>query len=257
MAPDGNGGIYNALKRSGSIDDMIKRGVEFLHIYGIDNVLTKSLDPIFLGICIEKGVQCGNKVVWRANASEKVGVTVMNQEKMCIIEYSEIPSAMRDAVDSSGKLLFGAANICNHFLSLDFIINKVLPNLGSTYHSASKKIPYMDPISRETIVPSHNNGVKLEMFIFDVFPLADKWVVVEAARSEEFSPVKNEPGNAQDSPDTALQAISAQGKRWLEAVGAVVHGDGVCEISPLVSYGGEGLEKYKGVVLDTPVYLDS
>ena len=44
---------------------------EHLHIYGIDNILTKSLDPLFLGICIKNNVECGNKVIWRANKNEK------------------------------------------------------------------------------------------------------------------------------------------------------------------------------------------
>ena len=54
---------------------MTKRGIEHLHIYGIDNVLTRSLDPAFLGVCISNNAECGNKVVWRASKAEKVGVT--------------------------------------------------------------------------------------------------------------------------------------------------------------------------------------
>ena len=46
LAPDGNGGIYNALKKTGAFHDICTRKIEYLHIYGIDNVLTKSLDPV-------------------------------------------------------------------------------------------------------------------------------------------------------------------------------------------------------------------
>ena len=74
MAPDGNGGLYNALRKSGAFEDMKTRGVKHLHIYGIDNVLTKSADPAFVGCCIARDSDVGNKVVWRASASEKVGV---------------------------------------------------------------------------------------------------------------------------------------------------------------------------------------
>jgi len=49
LAPDGNGGIYHAMKSTGALDDMIARGVEYLHVFGIDNVLTKSADPGFIG----------------------------------------------------------------------------------------------------------------------------------------------------------------------------------------------------------------
>lgn len=247
LAPDGNGGLYKALQHSGSLADMNRRGVQHLHIYGIDNVMTKSLDPLFLGICLAQDVECGNKVVWRASKAEKVGVTADLAGKMHILEYSEIPASLAETEDDEGKLLFGAANICNHYVQVAFLQNTVLPSLSSTYHIAKKKIPYYDPVSQKTVVPTFVNGVKLEMFIFDVFPLATRWTVVEVLREDEFAPVKNEPGNIADSPDTARQLISQQAVRWLKAAGAVLDNkdssaDGqLYEISPLLSYEGEGL----------------
>ena len=132
-------GIYNALKRSGALDDMINRGIEHLHVYGIDNVLTKSLDPAFLGVCIANKVECGNKVVWRANKGEKVGVSVSIDGRMSVLEYSEIPTNLAEAADSDGKLIFGAANICNHYMTVEFLLKKVLPTLSNSYHLATKK----------------------------------------------------------------------------------------------------------------------
>lgn len=259
LAPDGNGGIYKALKQSGSVDDMKTRGIEHLHIFGIDNVLTKSIDPIFIGACIHKQVECGNKVVWRASKSEKVGVTADFNGRMHILEYSEIPQELADSADSNGKLLFGAANICNHYLSLSFLVDKVLPNISGIYHLANKKITYWDAEQKKTITPTNPNGVKLEMFIFDVFPLAEKWTVIEVNRDDEFAPVKNEPGNSQDSPDTARMLISNQGEKWLKKVGANVtkaEETSIVEVSPLVSYAGEGLEEFSGKVVAAPCFLN-
>jgi UDP-N-acetylglucosamine/UDP-N-acetylgalactosamine diphosphorylase len=180
---------------------MQRRGVEHLHIYGIDNVLTKSLDPVFLGACIEQSAECGNKVVWRAHKSEKVGVTAELDGRMHVLEYSELPPDLADAEDANGKLLFGAANICNHYLSVQFLTEKVFKDdkLSAVYHVAKKKIPFFDAALQETVTPSEPNGIKLEMFIFDVFPLASRWVVVEGLRRDEFAPVKNAPGSDQVS----------------------------------------------------------
>jgi UDP-N-acetylglucosamine/UDP-N-acetylgalactosamine diphosphorylase len=258
QAPCGNGGIYAALEKSGALVDMESRGVKHLHIYGIDNVLTKSLDPGFLGLCIKHQAECGNKVVWRASKSEKVGVTAEKGSRLTVVEYSDIPPALAEAQDyATGKLIFGAANICNHYFSLAFIKNKVIGSSLLTYHIANKKIPYLDSESRETVAPRENNGIKLELFIFDVFCLADRWLVVEVCREDEFAPVKNEPGNPNDSPDTARQLISLQAKRWLKAAGAKLSGavDSLCEISPLVSYAGEGLEKFAGTEISLPCSL--
>lgn len=72
MAPDGNGGIYPALQRKGALADMRRRGVEHVHVFSIDNALVRVADPHFLGYCIEKEADCGNKSVWKADPGEKV-----------------------------------------------------------------------------------------------------------------------------------------------------------------------------------------
>jgi UDP-N-acetylglucosamine/UDP-N-acetylgalactosamine diphosphorylase len=64
-----------------------------------------------------------------------------------------------------------------------------------------------DPAAAATIVLQ---GVKLELFIFDTFPLASSTALFEVRREEEFAPVKNAPGQGlPDSPDTARDAILA------------------------------------------------
>lgn len=228
-----------------------------------------------------------------------MGVTVEHAENgsMLILEYSEVPKILADATDEEGKLVYGAGNICNHYVRVDFLINRVLPTLSGIYHLAKKKIPFLDPNgSGKQVLPSANNGYKLEMYVFDIFPLADKWTVLEVNREEEFAPVKNEPGNSVDSPDTARQLLSKQAIRWLHAAGAKVinnnsnaSGDinsknidtsiitgtgpepkevsggvaredvysdlGLVEISPLISYEGEGLEHFLGQVVHAPCFL--
>lgn len=264
MAPDGNGGIYKALRDTGAIESMVNKGIKHLHVYGIDNVLTKSLDPFFLGTCVSRDVEVGNKVVWRASTTERVGVATQRKGEegcMTIIEYSEIPSELADAIDENGKLVYGAGNICNHYISLQFLQEKVLQDLMAVYHLAPKKIPYYDAQQDTTITPSSNNGVKLELFIFDVFPLAARFVCVEIPREDEFAPVKNAPGSATDTPEVSRTMMSNQCKRWLGKVNATItstdgeDGD-LIEISPLLSYDGEGLERYTDKEVSAPLYLE-
>ena len=55
-SPDGNGGLYWALKNKGVIQSMETNDVKFLHVYCVDNVLVKVADPVFMGFCISKNV---------------------------------------------------------------------------------------------------------------------------------------------------------------------------------------------------------
>lgn len=245
MAPDGNGGIYPSLQLSGALYDMTNRGVKYLHVFSIDNALVKPADPVFIGYCIQQKADCGNKVVWKSHAHEQVGVVASRNGRPCIVEYSEITKEMAEKTDDRGVLVYGAGNICNHFYTLDFIREKILPNMGNLYHMAHKKIPYYDETTATTITPDVNNGIKLETFIFDVFPLSERMAVLDVERSEEFAPVKNKPGSPTDSPDTAREMISSLAKKWIEDAGGKLTGDlsSICEISPSTSYAGDGLDE--------------
>jgi UDP-N-acetylglucosamine/UDP-N-acetylgalactosamine diphosphorylase len=278
LAPDGNGGLFSALESSGALEDIANRGVMHLHAYGIDNVLTKSVDPAFMGLCILNNADCGNKVVPRASKDEKVGVTVLRDGKMFVAEYSELPENIASASDESGKLLFNAANICNHYFNVNFLVETMMPKLDNMYHLAAKKIPYMNA-DRQTVQPDVVNGYKLELFIFDGFPYADRFTVMSSDRQEEFAPVKNSAEASSDTAATAKAMMTWQAIRWLLKAGANIRwndpdaadgagsidsesfaaavktGQVTCEISPLVSYCGEGLEAYAGTTVTLPIRL--
>lgn len=188
MAPDGNGGIYPSLHDTGMLADMTRRNIQHLHVFSIDNALTRPADPVFIGHCIFRNADCGNKVVWKAGAHEKVGVIAEKGGKPCVVEYSDITTGMAERTDDNGRLVFGAGNICNHYYSLDFVRDVVIPQLGNMYHVARKKIPYYDAATKSTITPEENNGIKLESFIFDVFPFSKRMAVLDVLREEEFAP---------------------------------------------------------------------
>jgi len=258
FAPDGNGGIYNAVKASGMLNKMTADGVKYVHVFSVDNVLVKPADPAFVGFCEEQGADVGNKVLWKSNSGEKIGVMACDsQGRPCIIEYSDMAESDKTAVDSAGKLIYGAGNICNHFYTTEFL-NDVLEGEGGKtiddlvkFHVAQKKIPYYDAKSDTIVTPSANNGIKLETFIFDVFPLSKQFCVGEVVREEEFSPVKNATGA--DSPAVAIAMMSDRAKGWLRAAVekhcegeerqralAIIDQAKAVEIEPGKSYEGEG-----------------
>jgi len=74
-APDGNGGLYRALRQEGVLDDMKVKGVKYIQLYCVDNVLVKVGDPVFMGYCLAKEAECANKVVRKGFPTEAVGIT--------------------------------------------------------------------------------------------------------------------------------------------------------------------------------------
>ncbi|KAG6900512.1 hypothetical protein C0993_009465 [Termitomyces sp. T159_Od127] len=266
VAPDGNGGLYAATRTPISstdkshtvLSDLAKRKILYVHAYCVDNCLVRVADPIFLGYSIQKQADCTAKVVPKAHPSESVGVVAYRDSKFSVVEYSEITKEQAERRDpETGELSFRAGNIANHFYTTAFLNKVEAFEEQLAFHIARKKIPYIDLKTKEIVKPAKPNGMKLEMFVFDVFPFTERFAVLEVVRKEEFSPLKNAPGTGSDDPETSRRDLLAQHKRFLENAGASVK-DGVeIEISPLVSYSGEGLESIQGKVFTKSGYVEN
>jgi UDP-N-acetylglucosamine/UDP-N-acetylgalactosamine diphosphorylase len=241
-APDGNGGVYTALKSSRLLEDMASRGIKYVDCYGVDNVLVRVADPTFLGYFIDKSAASAAKVVRKAYPQEKVGVFVRRGKggPLTVVEYTELDQSMASATNQqTGRLQYCWSNVCLHMFTLDFL-NQVANGLekDSVYHLAEKKIP---SINGDIV------GLKLEQFIFDCFPYAPSTALFEVLREEEFAPVKNANGSNYDTPESARLLVLRLHTRWVIAAGGFLthsvplYATGV-EVSPLCSYAGENLE---------------
>lgn len=159
-----------------------------------------------------------------------------------VVEYSEITKETTELCNANGQLVYNAGNICNHYFTTEF-----LKDMGNLYekdldlHVAKKKIPYIND-EGERITPKVPNGIKIEKFVFDVFRYAEYFAVWQGTREEEFSPLKNSNSADQDCPNTARNDLLNLHKKWLLEAGAKSVGNDV-EISPLLSYAGDNLNK--------------
>ena len=197
-ASDGNGGVFGALEKSGMLDDMESKGVEWVYIGGVDNIMAKMVDSTLVGLAIKNGTQVASKSIKKAYPEEKVGSFCKKNGRPAVIEYSEMSSDMIYAKDENGDLLYGESHMVANLFNIEFL--KYVANKHFTYHSAIKKNSYIDENLTE-IIPEEPNSLKFEAFIFDAFEYSDDISILSVNREEEFAPIKNAVGV--DSPETA------------------------------------------------------
>lgn len=197
-ASNGNGGIFNSMLKKGIISDMDKRGIEWLFIGSVDNILLKYVDILLLGLTASRGSQIGTRTVLKRSPDEKVGVLCKQNNKVRVIEYTELPDDIASITDDNGELVFGESHIMCNLFSLDAV--KRCSTKELEYHIAFKKSDYLDE-NKNLIKPKEENAYKFEKFIFDSFKIFDDIAILRGKREEDFAPVKNMTGP--DSPKTA------------------------------------------------------
>ncbi|KAA8496197.1 UDP-N-acetylhexosamine pyrophosphorylase [Porphyridium purpureum] len=223
MAPDGHGGCLKALKVSGALDDMKRRGIEHVSYFQVDNPLVSIVDIEFLGRHVIKGSEIACRVLRKRDAKEGLGNFCIYEDKLMIIEYSDLPDELANKRVAGGdELMFSAGSPSIMIFQLAFVERLLSDDseLSLPFHEARKKIPYVDEDGNRVDEPAEKNGCKFEMFVFDALPAAKSTLLVEAPRDTSFAPVKNPEGA--DSPDSCRAYMMNMHASWLEACGIQV-----------------------------------
>ncbi len=205
-SPNGNGGWFSSLAKAGLVEDLHKRGVEWINLFAVDNVLQRICDPVFIGATLLSGKVSGSKVVRKANPYEKIGVLCLEDGKPSIVEYYEMSKEMAETTDEKGDLLYAFGVILNYLFRVDQleeIVGNYLP-----VHVVEKKIPYVEP-DGTYVKPEEPNGYKFETLVVDMIRLMKDNLPFEVIREKEFAPIKNLHGV--DSLDTARELLKANG----------------------------------------------
>jgi len=218
-SPDGHGGSLKALYDSGATEHMKSRGIELVSYFQVDNPLVNIFDPLFIGLHAADGAEMSSKGLRKAEPMEKVGNFCLVDGKVTVIEYSDLSEELANKRNPDGSLFFELGSIAIHIINTAFI--EKLNRRGSSLplHRAVKKIPHIEP-DGTYVEPTEPNGIKLERFVFDALPLAEKSVILETLRSEEFAPVKNATGI--DSAESCRRMMVARAAAWLEWAGVNV-----------------------------------
>lgn len=204
-SPNGNGGWYSSLIKSGLGEVLAREGIEWLNVYSVDNVLQRICDPVFIGATLKSGCNCSAKVVKKVSPEEKVGVLCMEDGSPAIVEYYEMPPEISALRRPDGELKFAYGVTLNYLFKVE-LLNKTLQKKLPVHHSL-KKIPHIE--NGVPVNPEQPNGYKFELLVLDMIKLMESCLAVEVEREKEFAPVKNRTGV--DSVETARALLIKNG----------------------------------------------
>ena len=179
---------------------MKNKGIKWIFISGVDNILVKPVDDLLLGVTIDKKVLGASKSLIKSYPEEKVGVFCKKNSKPTVIEYTEISKEMAEERADNGELKYAESHILSNLFNID-VIEQMSKN-EFKYHVAHKKANYMNS-NGEIVVPDKPNAYKFESFLFDAFERLDDIAILRVKRENEFAPIKNATGI--DSPETASE----------------------------------------------------
>lgn len=205
-SPNGNGGWFSSLVKAGLLSDIHQRGVEWINIFAVDNVLQQIADPLFIGATILNGKVSGSKVVRKVDAYEKMGVLCLEDGRPSVVEYYEMSKDMAESTDETGNLRYAFGVILNYLFRVDKleeIVERELP-----VHVVEKKIPYLAE-DGTLVKPEEPNGYKFETLVVDMIRMMDNNLPFEVVREREFAPIKNLHGV--DSLDSARELLQKNG----------------------------------------------
>lgn len=206
MSPNGNGGWFKSLIKAGLDKDIKEKGIEWLNVFAVDNVLQQIADPVFVGATIESGCVSGAKVVRKVDPYERVGAMCLEDGKPSIVEYYELTPEMAEAKDEKGTLLYGFGVILNYLFRVDKLFDIAERKLP--LHVVEKKVPYVDE-NGVAVKPETPNAYKFETLILDMVYMMDDCLSFEVDREKEFAPVKNATGT--DSVESARALLKKNG----------------------------------------------
>lgn len=196
---NGNGDVFNALKKANITNKLKKDGVKWILFTGIDNILVKFVDPLFLGLLIKNNYLVGSKTLFKEKALDKDYIFCKYNDKPFMLPYNNITEEFSNLKEDD-RYLYRDINIAIHLINI--LELEKYSRVDMKYHRCFKKSNYIDS-SGNYIEVDENNSFKFEKYIFDIFSYSDDMLLYRVERNKEFAPIKNKEGN--NSPKTAIK----------------------------------------------------
>ena len=89
---------------------MKKNGVKYINIGPVDNVLFKLADPLSLGYMLKHDFDIVSHYLKKRSADEKVGLHMLADGKVKILEYSQTDQKVKEQKNEKGEFVFNAGS---------------------------------------------------------------------------------------------------------------------------------------------------
>ena len=245
--PCGNGSALLHLYESTVLEKWKKLGVEYVNVIPVDNPLANPFDFELAGIHILKIADVAVKAVERQDPHESVGVFAMMNNKLHIVEYSDLSDIDKTAVDSKGGLKLPLANTGLMSFSIKFIEEHVDKVASIPWHLALKKTKLLD---------QDEKAWKFERYIFDLFIFTDAIYIIKCDRSYCYSALKNAEGDK--SVNSVARDLSIRFKQLYEELSGLHAPDREFELASEFWYPSQEMIGYwKGKPLPNQNYIEA
>jgi UDP-N-acetylglucosamine/UDP-N-acetylgalactosamine diphosphorylase len=205
-SPNGNGGWFLSMAKTGVLKKVQETGIEWLNTFAVDNVLQRIADPCFIGATIVRNCECGAMVVKKAAPDEKVGAMCLEDGRPSIVEYYDMTPELMEAKNEKGDPAYNFGVIMNYLFrekDLERIMGEQLP-----LHVVEKKIAHIDE-NGTLVKPESPNGCKYEQLVLDMIHELNTCLPYEVEREHAFAPIKNKTGI--DSVESARELCRKNG----------------------------------------------
>lgn len=254
--PDGNGNALHLLYREGLYEKWRSEGIEYVNVILVDNPLADPFDAELIGYHCRMQTDVIVKAVPRVSASEKMGVVVSSNGKICVVEYSELSNDDLLALNSDGTPRCSVANTSLFSFHMDFIQRIATdPECILPLHLARKQAPILLTTAQGSCIELAKVW-KYETFIFDLLPYARQVGVLLYPRDLSYAPLKNASG--EKSLQTVQEALLAFDRHIYSTLSGLPSPATPFELHPSFYYPTPDLaSQWKGKELPSVSYVEN
>ena len=189
LAPAGNGKALFHLRNCPIWTKWRKKGVEYIQVIPVDNVLAEPFDGELLACHKMERVDLVLRGVERLSAQEELGIIGMKRGCLAIREYNEVSERIKSK-RVGGRLVYFLGNSGLFSCSIDWVEQIFKNGFDLPWHLRRKKKTKL--ISTERGWEQKKSwSWAFETFIFDLFPRAKSFKVIVSDRTNHFAPLKN------------------------------------------------------------------